>query len=92
MESHRRDFSTAFESGKDGRQAVEGAVRYKKLIFESLGLKKKKHSWRELQEESGIAEIKILLLSKMLLHRFSEKANGALLILQYQIVKQIHLK
>lgn len=41
MESHRRDFSTAFESGKDGRQAVEGAVRYKKLIFESLGLKKK---------------------------------------------------
>lgn len=70
---------------------MEGAVRYKKLIFESLGLKKK-HSWRELQEESGIAEIKILLLSKMLLHRFSEKANGALLILQYQIVKQIHLK
>lgn len=66
--------------------SVEGAVGYKNLIFESLALKKK-----ALLEKTArrilYCRKKILLLSKMLLHRFSEKATGTLFILQYQFNK-----
>lgn len=71
--------------------SVEGAVRYENLIFESLALKKKSIIGGDCKK-NPVLQKKILLLSKMLLHRFSEKATETLFILQCQFDKQIRLK
>lgn len=62
------------------------AVWYEKLIFESLGFKRK-HPWKELQEDFCTTEIKFHFDPKCYWDQFSEKANLTFFIQQCQIDK-----